>query len=282
ERAPHAAAPQAPTPTLESPVPSSPPVGTSPQAPSPAAQSPVAQGPDTQPPDTQPPQQSAALPPPPAPPAASARPQPAAAAAPRPAAAPDTDRPRKGLDPNLRWAAVLAAALVLVFAVIGLGTMLFGGQDGEQQAAPDAVPPPAVTEPGTEPEPSPTPAPPPPPPPPANQPVQSEGSIEWSNAGQLVIDYYNGLGNPSSAWQLLSPTAKASFGNSEAQFAEYWGQYSSVSAQDASGVSDNPDGSVTVPVTVTYNTEGGGQQVERQRLRVVRLNGQLLIDSDPR
>ena len=163
---------------------------------------------------------------------------------------------------------------------------LFSGPDGEQQAAPDGAAPPAVTEPGTtEPgttEPAPTPAPPPPPPPPANQPVQSEGSIDWSSAGQLVIDYYNGLSNPSSAWQLLSPTAKAAFGNSEAQFAEYWGQYSSVSAQDANGVSDNPDGSVTVPVTVTYNTEGGGQQVERQQLRVVRVNGQLLIDSDPR
>jgi hypothetical protein len=108
----------------------------------------------------------------------------------------------------------------------------------------------------------------------------SEGPIEWSDAGQLVIDYYNGLDDPSSAWQLLSPSARESFAD-EAGFRSYWSQYSSVSARDANGVKDNPDGSVNVPVTVTYTT-GSGTQVERRQVRVARVDGQLLISSDPR
>jgi hypothetical protein len=104
--------------------------------------------------------------------------------------------------------------------------------------------------------------------------------IGWSDAGQLVINYYNGLDNPSSAWQLLSPTAQAVFGN-ESDFQSHWSQYSWVSARNAFGVTDNPDGSVRVPVDVTYHTAGGDQVVKRV-LRVTRLDGHLLIDSDPR
>jgi hypothetical protein len=111
--------------------------------------------------------------------------------------------------------------------------------------------------------------------------VASQGSIAWRDAGQLVIDYYNGLNNPSSAWTLLSPTARAFFGN-EPDFRSHWSQYSSVSARNAFGVTDNPDGTVTVPVDVTYNTTGSGTQVVKRQLRVTRLDSQLLIDSDPR
>jgi hypothetical protein len=104
--------------------------------------------------------------------------------------------------------------------------------------------------------------------------------IGWSDAGQLVIDYYNGLSNASSAWQLLSPTARAVFGG-ESDFQSHWSQYSSVSARNAFGVTDNPDGSVRVPVDVTYTT-GGTATVIKRALRVTRLDGHLLIDSDPR
>jgi hypothetical protein len=98
-----------------------------------------------------------------------------------------------------------------------------------------------------------------------------------------VIDYYNGLDNPSAAWQLLSPTARAAFG-SEPSFRSYWSQYSAVSARNAFGVTDNPDGSVNVPVDVSYETSGAEatKQVVKRELRVVRLDGRLLIDSDPR
>ena len=104
--------------------------------------------------------------------------------------------------------------------------------------------------------------------------------IAWRDAGQLVIDYYNGLDNASSAWALLSPTAQATFG-SESDFQSYWKQYSSVSAANAFGVTDNPDGSVRVPVEVTY-TKAGSPEVVKRALRVTRVDGRLLIDSDPR
>lgn len=172
---------------------------------------------------------------------------------------------------------MLAAAVIVVLALAGVGALLLG--QSSQDPAPPSTSTPAM------------PAPPPPPaaapeqtgtpPPPPAQPVDlAGGPIAWSSAGQLVIDYYNGLADPSSAWQLLSPAAQATFG-SEAEFAAHWSQYSSVSAEDASGVTDNSDGSVSVPVTVTYDT-GGGQEVERQNVRVTRLEGRLLIDSDPR
>jgi hypothetical protein len=110
--------------------------------------------------------------------------------------------------------------------------------------------------------------------------VDHAESIAWRDAGQLVIDYYNGLDNASSAWQLLSPTARAIFG-SESDFRSHWTQYSSVSARNAFGVTDNADGSVRVPVEVTYHTGDTAQMVKRT-LRVTRVDGQLLIDSDPR
>jgi hypothetical protein len=95
-----------------------------------------------------------------------------------------------------------------------------------------------------------------------------------------VINYYNGTNDVSTAWQLLTPTAQAAFG-SESGFRSYWSQYSSVSARNAFGVTDNSDGSVRVPVEVTYNNGANAQTVKRA-LRVTRLNGQLVIDSDPR
>jgi hypothetical protein len=104
--------------------------------------------------------------------------------------------------------------------------------------------------------------------------------IAWRDAGQLVINYYNDLEHVTSAWLMLSPAAQATFGTMS-DFGSYWAQYSSVSARNAFGVTDNRDGSVRVPVDVTYNKEGSTQVVKRV-LRVTRLGGQLFIDSDPR
>lgn len=164
---------------------------------------------------------------------------------------------------------MLAGVALAVLAVAGTGVLLSGGSSeqrvpsGSQPATsvPAATPAPAVI-----------------PPPPQVQPVDhSQGSIAWRDAGQLVINYYNDL---PSAWQLMSPTARALFGT-EPDFRSHWSQYSSVSARNASGVTDNPDGTVNVPVDVTYTTASGPQVVKRQ-LRVTRLDGRLLIDSDPR
>ncbi|MGH3794211.1 MAG: serine/threonine-protein kinase [Pseudonocardiaceae bacterium] len=212
--------------------------------------------------------------PPPSPPKVSEPPvrRPAPRPVPRPAASTATRS-----DPDLRRrAGVFATALLAVLALAVTGGLVLKNM-GDQAAAPNTPAPTPSTS---------APAPPPAqqaatPQPPATQPVHaSEGSIDWSSAGQLVINYYNGLDNPSSAWRMLSTTAQAFFGN-EAQFASHWSQYSSVSARNAFGVTDNGDGTVNVPVDVTYHT-GNNDQTQKRVLRVTRLGGQLLIDSDPR
>ncbi|MGH3574806.1 MAG: serine/threonine-protein kinase [Pseudonocardiaceae bacterium] len=181
----------------------------------------------------------------------------------RSADSPRASRRQRRLRVGLLTGAVLA---VLVFT--GVEALLSGGLAGQQgtnaggqPAAPAATPTRVL------------------PPPPQVQRVDHAQPIGWSDAGQLVIDYYNGMNDVSTAWQLLSPTAQAAFA-SESDFRSYWSQYSSVSARNAFGVTDNSDGSVRVPVEVTYNN--GANQVVKRALRVTRLNGQLLIDSDPR
>ncbi len=168
---------------------------------------------------------------------------------------------------------VLVGAVLALLAFAGGGVLVTRGLTGGQAAqsaglgstsAPAATPAPPVT--------------------PSQQPqmqrVDHAQPIAWRDAGQLVIDYYNGLDNMSSAWPLLSPAAQATFGN-EPQFRSYWSDYSSVSARNAFGLTYNPDGSVRVPVEVTYN-KGGNAEVVKRVLRVSRLDGRLLIDSDPR
>jgi len=180
-------------------------------------------------------------------------------------------QPRQERNRDRAW--VLVGAILAVLALAGTGVLLLEGSS-VQQGVPSGMNPTTLA-----PTLAPTPA--TPPAPPQVQPVASQGSIAWRDAGQLVIDYYNGLDNLPSAWALLSPAARTFFGN-EPDFRSHWSQYSSVSARNAFGVTDNPDGTVTVPVDVTYNTTGAGTQVVKRQLRVTRLDGQLLIDSDPR
>lgn len=111
---------------------------------------------------------------------------------------------------------------------------------------------------------------------PAPPQVSDGDPIEYSPAGQLVIDYYTGLDNLDSAWAMLSPRARTSFGDQDG-FRAYWSQYSQVSARNAQGVTTNDDGAVTVPVDVTYDGRS-----EHRELRVTRLGGRLLIDSEAR
>jgi serine/threonine protein kinase len=104
------------------------------------------------------------------------------------------------------------------------------------------------------------------------------GAIGYSNAGQLVIDYFGDVQNAAGRWAKLSPHAQALFGGQEG-FNEYWSQYTDVSSANAIGVTPNADGSVMVPVDVTYITEAG-PKTEKKTVRVTRINGTLLIDSD--
>jgi serine/threonine protein kinase len=164
---------------------------------------------------------------------------------------------------------VLAGAVLAVLVFAGVGALLSESSSGQQGAQPvGQAAPPAAT-----------------PIPVLPQPSQVERMghsqpIGWSDAGHLVINYYNGMSDLSAAWQMLSPTAQATFGG-EPAFRSYWSNYSSVSARNASGVTDNADGSVRVPLDVSYNTGANAQTVKRA-LRVTRLDGHLLIDSDPR
>ena len=194
----------------------------------------------------------------------------------RPAARPPVGlAPAGSLRPQRRHAGVLVGAVLTVLALAGVGTLVTTGSSGERgtpsvgQAATPAPAAPPVSPLGVLPV------------PPQIQAVDhSQESIAWRDAGELVIDYYNGLNNLPVAWEMLSPTARATFDN-EAGFHSHWSRYYSVSARNASGVTDNPDGSVTVPVDVVYDS-GSGTQVVKRQLRVTQRDGQLLIDSDPR
>lgn len=173
--------------------------------------------------------------------------------------------------------------LAVLLALGGIGVVALVDQDSaddllpagrNQPAAAPAAPPPAepsVAPPPVEPSVAPAPA------EPSVAPEVSDANpIEYSPAGQLVIDYYTGQEDLDSAWAKLSPRARTSFGDM-AGFRAYWGQYSQVSARNARGVTTNEDGSVTVPVDVTYDG-----RTEQRELRVTRLDGQLLIDSEAR
>nr|WP_116181476.1 serine/threonine-protein kinase [Kutzneria buriramensis] len=107
------------------------------------------------------------------------------------------------------------------------------------------------------------------------------GPIDFGQAGQLVINYYDQGNGPGGNWAMLSPNAQAQFG-SQAAFSAYWGQYSNVVGNNAQGVTANPDGSDNVPVDVTYTKNGQPPVIQHKVIRVIRYNGQLLIDGDTR
>jgi serine/threonine protein kinase len=104
------------------------------------------------------------------------------------------------------------------------------------------------------------------------------GPIGYSQAGQLVINYFGDVQNAAGRWAMLSAHAQALFGGQDA-FNQYWAQFTNVSSADAIGVTPNADGSVNVPVNVTYTTDAG-PKVEHKTIRVTRVGGQLLIDSE--
>jgi len=104
------------------------------------------------------------------------------------------------------------------------------------------------------------------------------GPIGYSQAGQFVIDYFGDVQNAAGRWAMLTPHAQALFGGQDA-FNQYWAGFTDVSSSDAIGVTPNADGSVNVPVNVTYTTDAG-PKTEHKTVRVTRVAGQLLIDSE--
>jgi serine/threonine protein kinase len=113
---------------------------------------------------------------------------------------------------------------------------------------------------------------------PGTQAPDPAGPIDYSQAGQLVINYFGDVQNAAGRWGMLTAHAQALFGGQDA-FNQYWSQFTAVSSADAQGVTPNADGSVTVPVTVTYTT-ATGPKTEQKTIRVTRVGGQLLIDSE--
>jgi serine/threonine protein kinase len=101
--------------------------------------------------------------------------------------------------------------------------------------------------------------------------------IPFSSAGQLVINYYGDVQNSAGRFAMLSPYAQAQFGGVDG-FNQFWSKYTAVSSENAHGVTPNADGSVTVPVDVTYTT-AAGPTTTHKTVRVSMYNGQLIIDS---
>ena len=105
----------------------------------------------------------------------------------------------------------------------------------------------------------------------------SSGTIQYSPAGEKVIEYYSGNTPTDTRWNDLTPAAQALFGT-ESAFTQYWSRYPQVSSRNAFGVTPYTDGSVNVPIDVS----GTPGNTEHKVLRVVMENGNLLIDADTR
>jgi eukaryotic-like serine/threonine-protein kinase len=112
---------------------------------------------------------------------------------------------------------------------------------------------------------------------PAPQPIRPSSPIGYTEGGELVIDYYGNFSNAAARWGMLSSNAQNQFGGQEA-FNEYWSQFTDVSSENARGVTPNDDGSLNVPVDVTYSRGDGTERVKRN-VRVTRENGRIVIDS---
>jgi eukaryotic-like serine/threonine-protein kinase len=113
--------------------------------------------------------------------------------------------------------------------------------------------------------------------PPVGQ-AATSGTIQYSPAGQRVVDFY-GSAPAATKWAMLTPGAQAVYGT-EQDFAAYWSQYSLVNIGAANHVTPNPDGSVQVPIAVSFKTAGGQAVNITPSLRVVMENGALLIDAN--
>ncbi len=196
----------------------------------------------------------------------------------RPNAAPTAAPQRQPLDRRLVLISVLLVVVVLVVA----GVVLLLNSDAAKQgnaARPGGAPTATAGGPtATATAPTATSAPPTSAAVPAVGTAASSGEIDFHDAGQTVVDYY-GAGALPARFAMLTPGAQAAFGG-QAGFDTYWGQFSQVSSAHAIGVTVNADGSVQVPIDVTYTKADGTNSQAHKTLRVVQESGRLLIDTD--
>ena len=155
-------------------------------------------------------------------------PQPAATTtsfAPVPPTAP-APQPRAA-DPNRRNMVLVAAAALVIVAGVVTAILLLnngkqpaggvaegnagGGQTSEQQSKPEE---PSSTAPSSNAQ---------------ADPIPAKGPIDFSQAGQLVIDYYSDVGAVDKRWAMLSSNAQSQFGGIDA-FRQYWSGFSALSS----------------------------------------------------
>ncbi|MGH3877075.1 MAG: hypothetical protein ACRDSK_08580, partial [Actinophytocola sp.] len=182
--------------------------------------------------------------------------------------------PPRGTDNSRRNLVLVAVAALLVVAGVVTAIVLRGGEEPGESVSEGGVDR-ETTQPAQPDEPSTA--------PPSSadaNPIPANGDIDFSQAGQLVIDYYGDVQNNAKRFAMLSTNAQQQFGGQEG-FSQYWGQFTEVSSQNASNVTKNADGSVNVPVDVTY-TKGDSPSTQKQQVRVTRVNGKLVIDSAAR
>jgi len=192
----------------------------------------------------------------------------------RPAAYRPTGVPSRPREMDRRVVFIAAGAVVVVLVVVGIALLLNSGGTPSHQAGgttgtttTDTLPPetrPSVSTVST----------------PAVGQAPSTGTIAYSAAGQTVVNYFGDLNDPAGRFALLTPGAQAAFGGLS-EFTSYWSQYSQLSSAHAIGVTTNADGSVEVPIQVTYTTGSGSSvstQTKQETMRVVQENGKLLID----
>jgi hypothetical protein len=196
----------------------------------------------------------------------------------RPAAYRPTVMPKRPHQASRRLVFIAAGAIVVVLLVVGVVLLLNSGGSPSHQAGgtgggtttlsprPTAsVGPTSASTANT---------------PPAVGTAPSSGSIGYSDAGQKVVNYYCSLNDPPGRLAMLTPGAQKAFGDL-AGFEQYWSGFSQLSCRNANGVTPNQDGSVNVPIDVTYTTGTGTSTSTSSAhyvLRVVQENGVLLID----
>ncbi|MFC4000960.1 protein kinase [Prauserella oleivorans] len=173
------------------------------------------------------------------------------------------DSPRNRRKPLVFGA--IGAAVAVIAAVLAIA--LSSGDDGSGASADGS----ATSSPNT-PSPSSTSAPSSP-----SQPATSDGVVsDWGAAGARIEAFY---GNPQGSWSMLTPNARAAYGNDPAKFAQYWQNHTVVGYRDIQAYkgANNPDGSVDMRLFIDIGN--GPQQLT---LRVVQSGGTLLIDGDTR
>ncbi len=183
----------------------------------------------------------------------------AAGASPAPSSPSDGGR-RK----NLIFGAV--AAVVLVVAAGLVIVLTSGGEDEDPQAGPSSSQSPSAPQTPTS----------------EQAPPSSEAEItEYRRAGDLLVDYYydNGQG-PSAHWHLLTPHSQQKYFGSREEYDAYWSKHTIKNVRKAVAVEGNPknsDGSLNMVVSVDF-----GNGLEPIYMRVLMLDGKLMLDGDPR